>query len=88
MKNFWTILGMATIGLYLIGFLNFGSWESAGISIGLIAVFAAGIGIAQARETARFRKQARTSGRSVTEHRHNGIRVFHPDGTDTFHGYK
>lgn len=88
MKTFWTILAVAVLSLYFTGFLAFGSWRSAVISIGLIAVVASGIGIAFAREEAKLRKQARVSGRSVTSYEHDGIRVYHPNGSQEFHPYK
>jgi membrane protein implicated in regulation of membrane protease activity len=88
MKKFLTVFGGSSAALYLTGFLSFGSWQAAGISLGIITFLSLGIVLALNRETSKLRKQAKTSGRSVTFHEHKGIRVFHPDGSQTFHRYR
>jgi hypothetical protein len=83
-----TLFGVAAAGLYFAGFLSFGSWKDAGTSAGLVAIVMAGLALAGRMQRGKLRSQARRSGHSVTRHEHDGIRVFHPDGTQSFHSYR
>jgi predicted phage tail protein len=88
MKKTFTVLGVAALAVYFTGCLSFGSWRAAGISAASITLVSLGLGMALTRKSAKLRKQAKTSGRSVTSNEHDGIRVFHPDGSQTFHRYQ
>jgi membrane protein implicated in regulation of membrane protease activity len=88
MKKFFTVFGVATLALYFTGFLSFGSWQAAGLSLGSLAILSLGLGLALNRESSKLRKRAKNDGRSVTSNERDGIRVYHPDGSQTFHRYR
>lgn len=84
MKSSFTILGVSTVGLYFTGLLAFGSWKATAVSLMLILAGSLALSLALQWQHFKHRRRARLSGRSVTTHEHNGVRVYHPDGSRSF----